>query len=84
MTPDDLIAIIRASAGEPEGGALDGENMDVAFDDLGYDSIQLLEIAAHIERKIDIALSDNIVAETRTIRELLLVIDAAVAGRPAR
>jgi act minimal PKS acyl carrier protein len=84
MTPDELIAIIRASAGEPEGGCLDGASVDIAFEELGYDSIQLLEIAAHIKRELDISLSDDIIAETRTMRELLGVIDAEAAGRPAR
>lgn len=81
MTPDELIAIFRASAGEPESGVLDGEAMDVSFGELGYDSIQLLEIAGGIERKLAIALPENIFAETRTLRELLLAIEAAAAAR---
>lgn len=84
MTPDELITIIRANAGEPDGGRLDGDSMDVAFDELGYDSIQVLEIAGHIERKLGIALPDDIVTETTSMRELLLAVDAAVAARPAR
>lgn len=84
MTPDELITIIRANAGDPDGGRLDHADMDLAFDELGYDSIQLLEIAAHIERELHIPLSDTAVAETRTMRELLGLIDAATADRPVR
>lgn len=84
MTPDELITIIRASAGDPDSGRLDYADMDLGFDELGYDSIQLLEVAAHIKRELDIPMSDTSLAETRTMRELLGLIDAATADRPKR
>ncbi len=79
MTPDELIMIARTSAGEPDGAPLDGTCLDAPFDELGYDSIQVLEIAGHIERKLGVALPDNLMAGTRTLRDLLLAVNAAAA-----
>jgi len=85
MTADDLRRILIESGGAAEffeeyGGAPSGDALlDEPFDELGYDSIQVLEIAGHIERKLGVTLPDNLMAGTRTLRDLLLAVNAAAA-----
>lgn len=58
--------ILRRAAGEEEDVDLEGDIVEVAFTDLGYDSLALLEVAAIVEREFGIALADEAVQEART------------------
>ncbi|WTW93137.1 acyl carrier protein [Streptomycetaceae bacterium NBC_01309] len=58
--------ILRRAAGEEEDVDLEGDIVEVAFADLGYDSLALLEVAAIVEREFGIALADEAVQEART------------------
>ncbi|WP_433170079.1 acyl carrier protein [Actinoallomurus sp. CA-150999] len=66
FTIDDLKRIMRAAAGEDETLNLDGDILDVAFDELGYDSLALMETASRIERELGIALPEEELAEVTT------------------
>lgn len=80
FTIDDLRQILRDAAGEDEESTLDGDILDREFDELGYDSLALLETAGRITRDFGIRLSDDAVTEARTPRKLLaLVADTAQA-----
>lgn len=80
FTIDDLRQILRDAAGEDEETTLDGDILDLEFDELGYDSLALLETAGRIGRDFGIRLSDDAVTEARTPRQLLaLVADTAQA-----
>jgi act minimal PKS acyl carrier protein len=66
FTLDDLRQIMRVSVGVDEGVDLDGDIADVGFDDLGYDSLALLELAGHVKREYGLQLPEEVVVELRT------------------
>ncbi|MFG2093682.1 acyl carrier protein [Streptomyces sp. NPDC048612] len=76
FTLDDLRRILREGAGTAEGADLDGDILDAGFEELGYDSLALLETASRIEREYDIALDDSALADARTPRDLLEAVNA--------
>jgi act minimal PKS acyl carrier protein len=78
LTLDELKTIMRACAGEDEQIDLDGDILDTSFVNLGYDSLALLETAARIERAYGIKLDDDTVADARTPRAFIAVVNAAV------
>ena len=84
FTIDDLIATLRLSAGEDEDVDLDGDVLDVSFDDLGYDSLALFNTVGMIERQLSIKLPDGLVGDVATPRELLAEVNDTVARQPAQ
>jgi minimal PKS acyl carrier protein len=70
MTIDDLRTILVSCAGESDG-PLDGDIRDVDFDELGYDSLALMETAARIRSDFGVTIPDERIAELRTPREIL-------------
>ncbi|WP_199442837.1 acyl carrier protein [Umezawaea beigongshangensis] len=80
MTIDDLRTILVSCAGEEESADPRADISDVPFDDLGYDSLALMETGARIERDFGISLPDEVVAELRTPRALLDLINENLAG----
>jgi act minimal PKS acyl carrier protein len=78
LTIDDLKRIIRNVAGEEEG-VLDGDINDVDFEELGYDSIALLEARGHVERECGVELDDDKVTSATTMRTFLVVINDSLA-----
>lgn len=70
MTATEFAGILRRSAG---GDAVDlsGTDLDTPFDDLGYDSLALLETLGQIERARGVTLSDDLVGELSTPRLFL-------------
>ncbi len=68
---DDLRRILVACAGEDDAVDLNGDILDTPFDDLGYDSLALMETAARIEREYGVDLPDEEVTEAGTPRALL-------------
>lgn len=71
LTLDDLRRILRDGAGEEAGIDLGGDILDTTFDELGYDSLALLETAARITREYRVDLDDDAATAVRTPRELL-------------
>lgn len=59
LTLADLRAMMRACAGVDELVDLDGDIGDISFEELGYDSLALLEIQASIQRKLGVPLPDD-------------------------
>ncbi|SBW22614.1 hypothetical protein FDG2_2875 [Candidatus Protofrankia californiensis] len=78
LTLDDLKTILREAAGEDESVDLDGDILDTAFTDLGYDSLALLEAAAVIDRNHGITLADDLFTGVETPRQLLTEVNAAL------
>ena len=70
MTIDDLRKILVACAGESDG-VLDGDIRDIDFDELGYDSLALMETAARIRSDFGVTIPDERIAELRTPGEIL-------------
>ncbi|MFJ8469279.1 acyl carrier protein [Streptomyces swartbergensis] len=82
MTLDDLRRILVACAGEDDGIDLTGDILDTAFEDLGYDSLALMESAARIKQEYGVDLSDDDVADVETPRALLDIVNGAVPSTP--
>ncbi|MFC3979715.1 acyl carrier protein [Streptosporangium jomthongense] len=79
---DDLRRILREGAGADEAVDLDNDILDRRFDELGYESIALLETGSRIEREYGIRLDDEALGEVRTPRALIdLVNEQLPTGR---
>jgi minimal PKS acyl carrier protein len=71
MTMDDLTRILTACAGD-DGAELAGPDFaTTTFDDLGYDSLNLLEAAARIKREFGVEVEDDSLADVDTPQDLL-------------
>ncbi|MFJ8097592.1 acyl carrier protein [Streptomyces griseofuscus] len=75
VTLADLTRMLRESAGEEEGVDMDGDVLDVSFDDLGYDSLAMLQVIGQVQREYGIRLPDEAVADAETPRALLALIN---------
>ena len=73
FTLDTLRALMRSCVGVEEGVDLDGPIGDVPFDDLGYDSLALLELVSQIRRQYGVDVPDD------ALTDLLPTPDAAVS-----
>lgn len=69
LTLEDLVRILRECAGEGEDVPEDCF-ADTAFDELGYDSLAVLETAGRLKRDHGVELSDEEVSDTQTPRDL--------------
>ena len=80
FTVDDLRRILIEAAGEDDSYSLDGDILDTDFEQLGYESLALLETGGRIEREYGIALDEEILSIANTPR---LLIDAVNSGLAA-
>jgi act minimal PKS acyl carrier protein len=83
MTLDELRDILLACAGAEEGVDLSGAIAGVDFDDLGYDSLALLEMASMIEQIRGIKIPDDAFTELRTPAAVLELVNSGSAAAPA-
>lgn len=63
---------------EAEGTRLGSDTLDIPFEELGYDSLALMETAAAIQEEYGIVLPDEDVSEARTPRRLLGLVNGAI------
>ncbi|MBB1254622.1 acyl carrier protein [Streptomyces alkaliterrae] len=75
FTLDDLKRILRDSAGADEAVDLDGDILDAGFEELGYESLALLETGGRIEREFDITLDDDVLVSAPTPRTLIAAVN---------
>jgi act minimal PKS acyl carrier protein len=75
FTLDDLKRILREGAGADEDVDLDGEILDVEFEQLGYESLALLETYSRIEREYGVTLEESAVADANTPEALIQVVN---------
>jgi act minimal PKS acyl carrier protein len=71
MTYEELMTIVRECAGADESVATTEGDIDTSFEDLGYDSLAMLETASRVEQAIGITLPDELVTELTTPRLFL-------------
>jgi act minimal PKS acyl carrier protein len=86
FTVEDLKRILLASAGADETVDLDGDILDSRFEELGYESLAVLETGRLIERELDIVLPDSALTESDTPRALIEAVNErllAASGLPA-
>jgi act minimal PKS acyl carrier protein len=79
LTLEEFIALIETHAGEPDEGDLDVNVIDVLFEQLGYDSIRLLEVISQIRFRYGLDLNEEILTEMRTPRQALDKLNALIA-----
>ncbi|MGW2720260.1 acyl carrier protein [Streptomyces sp. NPDC001492] len=76
LSLEELVSTIRRCAGDSDVAALDDGILDLSYQDLGYDSVAILEIFAELGSEHGIAISDEEVFETRTPRETLALVNS--------
>ncbi|GLW54340.1 acyl carrier protein [Kitasatospora phosalacinea] len=80
LSLEDLVTVLRESAGEDEEVDLSGDIADVPFSDLGYDSLALLETAGRVQRQYGIVLDDEAMAAAETPRLFLTAVNEVLCG----
>ena len=80
MTINDLFRIIIECAGEEDGLDVSSALLDTEFSDLGYDSLALMETAARIDLDYGVVIADDRIADLRTPRALLDLVNGALAA----
>ncbi|MFF3248622.1 acyl carrier protein [Streptomyces sp. NPDC002870] len=71
FTLDNLKRILLEGAGAADGVDLDGDIYDKEFEELGYESLALLETGSRIEREYGITLDDSVLTDAVTPRALI-------------
>lgn len=71
ITLRELEAIMRECAGEDESAQSLEQAPDQPFDELGYDSLALLETHSRIKRDYGVELSEEDADEAKTPKELI-------------
>ncbi|GGT19248.1 acyl carrier protein [Streptomyces purpureus] len=77
---EDLTRILREGA----GGELEGDFQDASFEDLGYDSLALLETGSRIGREYGLEFEDTAFVDVETPRDLVEVVNAHLLSHAAR
>lgn len=74
MSIDDLRGILATCAGG-DFGASDGDISGISFEELGYDSLVLIETAAVLKRDYGIDITDDEISQAATPSGLLDMIN---------
>lgn len=72
----DLRKILREGAGAEQGVDLDGEILDTSFEELGYDSLALMETASRLSREFGAVVDDEAILTAMTPRRLLTLLNS--------
>lgn len=80
MSIDDLRGILVACAGgDDNDDALHGDISDISFEELGYDSLALIETTAALKLEHGVVISDEEITEASTPGELLKLVNDRIA-----
>ncbi|GAA3731998.1 act minimal PKS acyl carrier protein [Spinactinospora alkalitolerans] len=66
FTIDDLRSIMATAVEVDEDVDLNGDIAGTAFDDLGYDSLAVMEVAAHVQRATGVRITDEAAGDLPT------------------
>lgn len=80
FTVDDLKRILFSSAGVQDGVDPGSDILDRRFDELGYESLALLETGLGIEREFGVRLDDSLLTEVDTPRALVDAVNEHLAA----
>lgn len=80
ITLDDLRRILAGCAGADVDADLGGDILDTPLEELGYDSLAILETAVVIELDHGVKIPDERIAELSTPRAVLDEVNSAVAA----
>jgi acyl carrier protein len=76
---DGVIDVIKNVSRRPVAPTVDSDLVT----DLGFDSLQVLELIAELEERFDISIPLNDVPVTRTVRQVVAQVAALVGERSA-
>lgn len=82
MTIDDLVRILAECAGAADGVQPGDDVTDMPFEELGYDSLALIETAARIEQDYGVEVPEDDLAGLQTPRALLDAVNRNLAEAP--
>lgn len=77
LTLRELDSTMREFHG-PDAPGLDGRSLDASLQDLGYDSLVLLQTTGRIQQKYGVEIDRDGIAVAETARELLDVMNSAL------
>jgi act minimal PKS acyl carrier protein len=77
LQPEQLFRYIADSAGEGDPAELSQGALDTPLDDLGYDSLALMEAAARIRQDTGIVVEEEKLTEVTTARDMLELVNSA-------
>jgi len=80
LTLVEFVAVVRACAGDSDEYDLDGDILDVTFEELGYDSLALLEVSARLKQEHGVVLTDDEILGLSSPRAALELVN----GSPSR
>ncbi|MGH3932186.1 MAG: acyl carrier protein [Pseudonocardiaceae bacterium] len=78
ITIDDVRRILVTCAGDIGIAELPGDVATLEFDDLGYDSLALMETAARIEQEFGARIPEEQITEVKTPQELLELVNMSL------
>jgi minimal PKS acyl carrier protein len=81
FTIEDLKRLMRECAGEDEQLNLDGEVLDRTFEDLGYDSLAVMEVTSRAERELKVSLPEDAIADVLTPRDYVSFVNKRLVGK---
>lgn len=81
LTLDELRRILTECAGAEAEERPGAEVLDTAFDDLGYDSLALIETGARIAQEYGITIPEGELTKLRTPRDMLGVVNHALVEK---
>ncbi|QEU96245.1 acyl carrier protein [Streptomyces kanamyceticus] len=85
LTLPELVDIMRECAGEEEAVTAAGADVgDVELENLGYDSLALMEAAGRVKRQYKAELTDDALAEIRTLNQFVAAVNDTLASAGAR
>jgi len=76
---DDLRRILTDVAGQDDNVDLAGDIADQPFEDLGYDSLALMEMAARIEQDYGIKIDDEQAAKMQTPQAFIELVNSELS-----
>ena len=76
FTLDELRELMQACAGVEDDIDLSADIDDIEFEELGYDSLAVLEVASHVQRKYSVPMPDECVEYMKTLRLAVEYINA--------
>ena len=80
FTTNELREIMRSCAGPGEHPELEGEFIDTSYEDLGFDSLAVLELATRIQQDLGVPFPDDAVAEMLTPHDVLDYVNQQMAA----
>ncbi|MEV8441843.1 acyl carrier protein [Actinosynnema sp. NPDC051121] len=82
LTTQALRALLIEVAGEDDGLDPSADITDLTFEELGYDSLALMELSARIGREYGVEIDDDRLADLTTPRSLLDLVNGSPAEAP--